>query len=125
MKAFRLYNLTELSPASPLHFLEKAGAEAYRDYVKWPYEKTGRFPLRDGSSVRLADLDLRTEEVEINAVAVPSQELLLIERDGLIGLCYLLPGNCYNPDDWAPASAAELAYPEAGVLLDQAKRHLR
>lgn len=125
MKAFRLYNLTELGPASPLHFLEKAGADGYRDYVRWPYEKTGRYPLHQGGSVPLADLDLRTEEVDVNAVLVPELEILLVERDGFVGTCHLLPGNCFNPDNWAPASSAELAHPEAGKLLDEAQKRLR
>lgn len=125
MKAFRLYNLSELGPASPLHFLERAGAEGYRDYVKWPYLKTGFYPTRDGEKVPLADLDLRVEEVEINAVMVPELELLLIERDGIVGNCYVLPGKCYDPDSWAPASAAELGNPQAGPLLEEAQRRFR
>ncbi len=125
MIAYHLYNLTELGPASPLHFLERKAAEGYREYVKWPYEKAGSFPLHDGSSVALADLDLRVEEVELNAVLVPEQELLLVERDGLIGICYLLPGRCFDPDSWTPANSVELGHPLAGALLDAAKRRLK
>lgn len=125
MKAFRLYNLSELGPASPLQFLERAGAEGYREYVKWPYLKVGQFPLHDGSSIPLDDLDLRIEEVEINATLVPELELLLVERNGLIGTCYVLPGKCFDPDSWAPASSLELSNPQAGKLLDEAERRMR
>ena len=125
MKAFRLYNLTELGPASPLHFLERAGAEGYREYVTWPYEKTGHYPLRDGTKVRLADLDLRVEEFDLNAVLVPELEMLLIERDGVIGHCFILPGKCFDPDSWEPASAAELGNPQAGPLLEEAQRKMK
>lgn len=125
MKAYRLYNLTELGPASPLHFLEKGGAEGYRAYVKWPYEKGGRYPLHDGSSIALNDLDLRVEEVDLNGVQIPELELLLIERDGLIGTCYVLPGKSFDPDSWAPANTAELSHPQAGPLLEEAQRRLK
>ena len=125
MKAFRLYNLTELGPASPLHFLERAGAEGYRDYVLWPYKNSGLFPLQAGGSIKLDVLDLRVEEADLNAVLLPELELLLMERDGVVGSCYVLPGRCFNPDDWSPSGAAELAQPEAGRLLEEAKRRLR
>lgn len=125
MKAYRLHNLTELGPAAPLHFLERAGAEGYRDYVLWPYKKTGRFPLHAGGSVKLDDVDLRVEEIDLNAVLVPELELLLLERNGLIGTCYVLPGKCYDPDSWVPANATELGNPQAGPLLEEAQRRLK
>jgi hypothetical protein len=125
MKAYRLYNLTALGPASPLHFLEKAGAEGYRDYVRWPYANSGRYPVPNGRSVSLADLDLRTEEVELNAVLIPELELVLVEREGLIGTCHLLPGNCFDPDAWEAGGMAELAHPQAGALIEEAQRRLK
>jgi hypothetical protein len=125
MRAYRLYNRTEPGPATPFLFLEKAGAEGYRDYIRWPYQNTGRFPLHQGGSLALADLDLRTEEVDVHAVLVPELDLFLVERDGAVGSCYLLPGDCFNPDDWIPANAVELGHPEAGKLLEAAQRRLK
>ena len=78
-----------------------------------------------GGSVTLADLDLRVEEVEFNAVLIPELELVLVERDGLIGTCHLLPGDCFDPDDWEPASSAELGQPEAAGLIEEAGKRLR
>lgn len=124
MKTFRLYNLTELGPASPLHFLERSGAEAYRDYVRWPYGNSGRYPLHAGGSVPLADLDLRTEQVDLNGVLIPELELILLERDGMIGTCHVLPGHCFDPDSWEPANMAELGHPQAGALIEEAQRRL-
>jgi hypothetical protein len=125
MKAYRLHNRSEPGPASPLHFLSKAGADGYRDYFRWPYQNTGRYPLHQGGSIPVADLDLRTEEVEVKAVLAPELDLLFVERDGAIGVCYLLPGDCFNPDDWAPANPLELGHPEAGKLLAEAQKRLR
>jgi hypothetical protein len=125
MKAFRLYNLTELGPASPLHFLEKSGAEGYRDYVRWPYLNSGRYPLSIGGTVPLEDLDLRTEQVDLNAVVIPELELVLLERDGIIGTCHILSGQCFDPDAWEPANISELANPQAGPLIEAAQQRLR
>ncbi len=124
MRVYRLYNLTELGPASPLHFLKKVGAENYRDLVRWPYANSKRYPLHEGGSVALDDLDLRTEELDLNAVLVPELELLLVERDGLVGTCYVLPGDCFDPDSWAPANIQELSDPRSGALLTEAQRRL-
>jgi hypothetical protein len=125
MKAFRLFNLTELSPASPLYFLERSGAEGYRSYVRWPYGHTGRWPLQSGGSIPLTELDLRTEEVDLPAVRVPELEMILLVRDSIIGCCYLLPGDCFNPDQWEHLSATDLSDPHNGPLLHDAQKKLR
>ena len=124
MKVYRLHNRSDHAPASPLTFLERSGAENYRAYVRWPYLKTGRYPLGHGGSIELDALDLRTEELELNATVIVELDIILIEKQGLVGSCHLLPGACFDPDTWEPANMAELSHPQAGALLDAAKEQL-
>lgn len=125
MKLYRLYNLTELGPASALLFTKREDAEAYKDLVKWPYAETGRWPLIGGGSVALEQVDLRVESVDMAAVVVPEAEQVLWERDGMLGSAPWLPGDCFNPDEWKPFSAADLAHPVTGIRLEQAWRSLK
>jgi hypothetical protein len=120
VKLYRLYNLTELGPASGLHFFDRAKAEAYKELVKWPYADTGLWPMADGSRVLLKDVDLRVETVELKVLPLPNLDLVLSEQNELLGSCPLLPGDCFDPDDWKAFGPAELTHPTLGPQLDQA-----
>jgi hypothetical protein len=124
MKLYRLYNLTELGPASGLHFFKREGAEAYKDLVKWPYADSGRWPLSNGSTVPLSLVDLRVEEAEMDVLLAPEQEAVIWEQEKALGSAPLLPGDCFDPDEWRAYSSADLANPVTGIRVEQAwRRH--
>lgn len=125
MRLYRLYNLTELGPASGLSFFKREGAEAYKDLVKWPYANSGRWPLAGGGSVALDQVDLRVESVDQNVLVEPSLETVLWEQDGQLGGAPLLPGDCFNPDEWRAYGPADFANPVSGLRLEQAWRQLK
>lgn len=124
MKLFRLYNLTELGPASGLHFMDRAKAEAYKDLVKWPYADTGLWPMADGSRVLLKDVDLRVETVDLKALALPNLDMVLMEQNATLGSCPLLPGDCFDPDEWRAFGPVEMTHPTLGPQLEQAWKAL-
>jgi hypothetical protein len=124
MKLHRLFNLTELAPAAGLHFVRREDAEAYKQLVRWPYAAEGRWPLADGGSVPLEAVDLRVEVVDVPVVLEPALHLAVQERDGALGTAPLLPGDCFDPDEWTPCTPAQLAHPVSGPRLEQAQRQL-
>lgn len=121
MKFYRLYNLTELEPAAALHFLKRESAEKYRELVKWPYANDGLWPLHKGGSIPLASLDLRVESVELPAVVLDAFDIVVFEREGKLGSAPYIPGECFNPDEWQPCSALDLASPVLGPRLLEAQ----
>ena len=125
MKLHRLFNLTELAPAAGMHFFAREDALKYRELVLWPYVNEGRWPLPDGSTIPLESLDLRVETVEMPLVVDKTLLLVLTERDGKLGGAPLLPGNCFDPDEWEACTAAELAHPVHGTLLQRAQQLLK
>jgi hypothetical protein len=125
VKLYRLYNLTELGPASGLHFFSRDQAEAYKELVKWPYAETGRWPLADGSTVPLKDVDLRIEDTSLAALALPGLDAVLWEQGGQLGAAPLIPGNCFDPDEWRPYTASDMAHPTLGPQLESAWKALK
>jgi hypothetical protein len=124
MKLYRLFNLTELGPASGLLFFKREGAEGYKDLVKWPYADSGRWPLAGGGSVALEQLELRVEAVDMAVAVEPLLDAVVWEQQGRLGGAPLLPGDCFDPDEWLPYSPADLAHPVTGIRLEQARRSL-
>ena len=120
MKCYRLYNHTELAPASGLLFLKREDAEKYKDVVRWPYASTGFWPLPDGREVRLEALDLRVQLLTLAAVLERALAVVVMERDGRLGGAALLAGDCFDPEDWEPCAPAGLAHPVQGPLWEQA-----
>ena len=125
MKLYRLYNLTELGPASGLHFFKREGAEAYKDLVKWPYADSGRWPLAGGGSVALAQVDLRVESIDVTLLLLPALDMVLWEQMGVLGAAPLLPGDCFDPDEWAGYSSGDFAHPTLGLQLETAWKTLK
>ncbi len=125
MKLYRLYNLTELGPASSLSFLKREGAEAYKDLVKWPYADSGRWPLAMGGSVALDQVDLRVEALDMDVVIEPTLDVALWEQHGVLGGASMLPGDCFNPDEWHAYGSADFAHPVTGPRLEQAWEQLK
>jgi hypothetical protein len=120
MKAYRLFNQTELEPAATLLFLRRQDAEAFRETVLWPYANEGRWPLKNGASLPLRLMEFRAESLNLAAEAVPELGLVLSERAGTPGACPLLPGDCFDPDQWQALPPGELEHPERGPLLQGA-----
>jgi hypothetical protein len=125
LKLHRLYNLTELQPAAGLHFIRREDAERYKELVRWPYVNEGRWPLADGRSVSLDKLDLRIESVDLPAVLEESLVVVVMERDGKLGSAPFLTGDCFDPDEWQPFSALELAHPVHGPRIEMARQRLK
>lgn len=67
----------------------------------------------------------RAESVELHALPEPSVDAMVWEREGRLGGAPLLPGGCFDPDQWQPYSAADLAHPVTGVRLEQAWEKLK
>jgi hypothetical protein len=125
MKLYRLFNLTELEPATGLYFVRLEGAEQYKQLILWPYRNEGRWPLADGRSIPLEKLDLRVETVELQVCVEEQLMVVVMEHAGKLGTAPFLTGDCFNPDDWTPVSAAELAHPVHGPLLAAAQHKLK
>ena len=56
---------------------------------------------------------------------VPELGLVVFEQEGSVGGAPLLPGDCYDPDEWQLATPLELAHPVTGPRWEQAERALR
>jgi hypothetical protein len=125
LKLYRLHNSTEPGPASPLHFLKREDCDAYKDFVRWPYQNDGRYPLHQGGSIPLDKLELRIEELSMEAVLLPELEWILFLRDHALGSCAMLPGDCFNPDSWQPVGSLEAVHPVHGPLIEAAKKRLQ
>lgn len=125
MRLYRVYNLTELGPASGLLFFKREDAEKYKELVKWPYVNDGRWPLSGGGSVPLNELELRVESLDMDVL--PDQELdqVLWEQAGVLGAAPLLPGDCFDPDQWCAYSPADLANVHLGSRLELAWQALK
>jgi len=93
--------------------------------VKWPYANDGLWPLADGRELPLERLELRVEPLERHWLAEAELGLVVFEQDGQLGGAPLLPGNCFDPDEWQAAPPAELAGPEVTLLWDKARTALR
>jgi hypothetical protein len=125
VKFYRLYNQTELKPASGLLFLKREDALKYQDLVRWPYANSGRWPLPGGLDMPLALLDLRVEAVDFPGVLEKTLSLVVLEREGRLGGAALLPGDCFDPGEWEAFTPEELAHPVHGPLMEQAGKRLR
>lgn len=125
MRLYRLLNLTQHGPAAGLYFLKREGADRYKDLVKWPYANEGRWPLPGGGDLPLDALDLRVEALERAVLVEPVLGLAVFELNGQLGGAPFLPGDCYDPDEWMPASPADLAHPVNGPRWEEALRQLR
>ena len=125
MRVYRLFNVTEHGPASGLHFLERQQAEQYRELVKWPYANEGRWPLADGRELPLDRVELRVEPLERHWVVEPELGQVIFEQEGQLGGAPLLPGNCFDPDEWQAAPLADLASPELAVLWEKVRLALK
>jgi hypothetical protein len=121
MRVYRLFNVSEHEPASGLHFLGRDEAERYKELVKWPYANEGTWPLADGRVLPLERLELRVEPLERPWLADPELGLVVFEQDGQLGGAALLPGDCFDPDEWQPAPAADGAGPDQTVLWERAR----
>ena len=120
MRLYRLYNLSEHAPASGLLFFRRDQAERYRELVKWPYANNQRWPLPDGREIPLAAVDLRVELIERAAFPEPELGVVVFRHEGAPGGAPLLPGDCFDPDEWAPAPALELDSPVTGPRWQRA-----
>lgn len=124
MKLYRLYNLTELAPAAPLHFLKREDAEQYKEVIRWPYEAGGRWPMAKGGEIPLEQLDLRVEVVDLPVVLDRALDLVLAKHEGRLGAAPLLAGDCFDPRSWEACTPEELAHPARGPLLAKAQTKL-
>jgi hypothetical protein len=125
MRVYRLFNLSEHGPASGLHFLDRDEADRYRELVKWPYANEGTWPLADGRELPLERVELRVEPLERRWLAEPELGVVVFEQEGQLGGAPLLPGNCFDPDEWQAAPATELANPETAALWEKARLALK
>jgi hypothetical protein len=125
VRLFRLYNRTELVPASGLLFLMREDAEKYKDLVRWPYAESGRWPLPGGREIPLEALDLRVDVVDIAGVLERALSLVVMEREGRLGGAALLSGDCFDPGEWEVFTPEDLAHPVRGPLMEQAGKKLR
>jgi hypothetical protein len=125
MKLHRLFNLTELEPATGLYFVRMEDAEKFKQMIVWPYVKEGRWPLAAGHSIPLEKLDLRVETVELAAVIEEHMMVVVMEHAGKLGTAPFLTGDCFNPDDWAQCSPLDLAHPIYGPRLELAQQRLK
>jgi len=125
MRVYRLFNVTEHEPTCGLHFLEREEAERYKELVKWPYANDQRWPLAEGREVPLDRVELRVEPLERHWLAEPDLGVVVFEQDGQLGGAPLLPGNCFDPDEWQAAPAADMANPELFTLWEKARLALK
>jgi hypothetical protein len=125
LKLYRLYNQTELKPASGLLFLKREDALKYQDLVRWPYANSGRWPLPGGLDIPLDRLDLRVEAVDLPGELEQSLDLVVMEREGRLGGAALLPGDCFDPAEWEAFTPEDLAHPVTGPLMEAAGKKLR
>jgi hypothetical protein len=125
VRFYRLFNVSEHEPASGLHFVNRDEADRYKELVKWPYANEGLWPLADGRELDLDKVELRVEPLERHWLPEPELGLVVFEQDGQLGGAPLLPGNCFDPDEWQAAPAAELASPELSALWEHARVALR
>lgn len=124
MKVYRLRNHSEGAPASSLLFLRREDAERYKELVLWPYANSGFWPLAAGGELPLDQVDLRAEAVELDACVEESLGLAVMMNAGRLGGVALLPGDCFDPDEWEPCAPEELAHPVRGPLWAQARARL-
>jgi|GEM_PF-2235231 hypothetical protein len=125
MRLYRLYNLSEHAPACGLLFFRRDQAEQYRELVKWPYANTQRWPLPDGREIPLAAVDLRVELLERDVAQAPELGVVVFRNEGVPGGAPLLPGDCFDPDEWQAAGAADLDGPATGLRWRQALAELK
>jgi hypothetical protein len=124
MKLYRLYNLTELAPAAPLHFLKRDDAEQYKEVIRWPYAAGGRWPLAKGGEIPLEQLDLRVEVVDLPVLVDRDLDQVLAKFEDRLCAAPLLAGDCFDPRAWEACSPEELAHPLRGPLLARAQTRL-
>jgi len=120
MKLYRLYNQTELKPASGLLFLKREDALKYQDLVRWPYANSGRWPLPGGLDIPLDRLELRVEVVDLPGELEKTLALVVMEHEGRLGGAALLPGDCFRPRGMGGLHAEDLAHPVKGPLMEAA-----
>jgi len=125
VRVYRLFNVSEHEPTCGLHFLGRDEAERYKELVKWPYANDGLWPLADGRELPLERVELRVEPLERPWLADPELGMVVFEQEGHVGGAPLLPGNCFDPDEWQAAPSAELANPDQSLLWEKARLALQ
>jgi hypothetical protein len=121
---YRLWNQTEGAAASGLCFLKFEDAEAFKGLIRWPYEATGFWPLADGRRVRLERLELKVELLDAAVWVDRDSAQVFAQRGGVLGASPLLPGDCFDPGQWAAFSAEALNQTLHRPLFDAAWEHL-
>lgn len=124
MRLYRVWNLSEHGPATPLHFLERQGADRFVTIFRWPHEPSGFYLRQDGGELPLAELQLRVESVDMPVLVDEGLESVFSFNNGELGRCYLLPGRCFDPDDWKPVSEVEWGTPGINEKLEEAGKKL-
>ena len=107
MRVYRIFNATDHVLATHLHFLDRHAAQKYADTVRWPYENLGLYPCADGRHIPLKDLELRIESAEHPGAYDPDLDCVITERHGELGRSDVIPGLCFDPDDFRPFTPAE------------------
>ncbi len=124
MRLYRVWNLTEHGPATPLHFLERQGADRFVTIFHWPHETTGLYLSQDGVESPLDQLQLRVESIEMPILVDDALESVFSFKEGELGRSYLLPGRCFDPDDWKPVTEIEWGTTGINAKLEEAGRRL-
>ncbi len=61
----------------------------------------------------------------MDAIADPALGSVVSQRGGELGAAPLLPGGCFDPDQWLACPAGELRDPIRGPLWERAASSLR
>ena len=124
MRLYRVWNLTEHGPATPLHFLDRPSADRFVVIFKWPHEPSGLYLRQDGSEIPLAELQLRIESVDMPVMVDQALDSVFSFKEGELGRSFLLPGHCFDPDDWRSVTEIEWSTPGINEQLEAAGKRL-
>ena len=125
LKCFQLINVTDSGlPASNLNFLDRNDALRYQKMLLWPFENLGYMPLSDGRKIKLSEVVLKVESRMIPGLYDPALDWVLSHKDGKLGFSAVVPGRCFDPDEWREVSEADRLDPNRAPLLAEAERHL-
>ncbi len=125
MKCYRIVNYSDGGRlATPLHFLDRGDAQRYFKTWAWPWEPIGAFIASDGHSLPLSRVELRIEPVSLKAWYAADLEWVVIKKDEVLGYFTIVPGRCFDPEDWRPLSDIEQRDPVLAPKIAEAARNL-
>jgi hypothetical protein len=125
MKIFRVINLSDhYLPATNLVFLDRADAQRYQKVLLWPFETLGYFSNSDGSRMPLDQVQFRVELQMMPAVHHAGLDWILWKKEGKLVYTPVVPGRCFDPEDYRVVGEHEMSDPELGPKIVEAEAQL-